>query len=168
MRARIRLRQDSDIDACVRLLERIHRCDAYPAHWPTDAARWLSPKGMLAAWVAEQDGQIVGHIGLRSGSVENHATVWSAAVGVPREKLAAITRLFVSHDNRGLGLGEALLHNACDDASARGLRPALTVVQTHRAAIRLYERRRWTCISTEPWSEADESKNLLHYVSPSR
>ncbi len=49
----------------------------------------------------------------------------------------------------------------------RGLRPVLDVVETNRDAIRLYERRGWQRVFTEPWREArDERLELHYYVAP--
>ncbi|MGZ3418844.1 MAG: GNAT family N-acetyltransferase [Polyangiales bacterium] len=70
---------------------------------------------------------------------------------------------------RGGGIGGALLDVACACAAARGLHPALDVVETNGDAIRLYERRGWKRVATEPWSEARDGKTLLHYyVAPRR
>jgi GNAT superfamily N-acetyltransferase len=105
MAARIRLRADRDLEECARLLETVHCADGYPAHWPEDPVRWLSPRVMLDAWVAEDAGRIVGHIAFRAGTADASAAVWSDATGLPPEKLASITRLFVSRDSRGNGGG---------------------------------------------------------------
>jgi GNAT superfamily N-acetyltransferase len=162
MAARIRLRADRDLEECARLLETVHRADGYPAHWPEDPVRWLSPRAMLDAWVAEDAGRIVGHIAFRAGTADASAAVWSDATGLPPEKLASITRLFVSRDSRGNGVGRALLDVACAEAVGRGLHPALDVVETNLAAIRLYEQRGWRRILSEPWAASD-GKTLLHY-----
>jgi hypothetical protein len=43
----------------------------------------------------------------------------------------------------------------------------LDVVETNRDAIRLYERRGWQRVFTEPWREArDERLDLHYYVAP--
>jgi ribosomal protein S18 acetylase RimI-like enzyme len=64
-------------------------------------------------------------------------------------------------------VGRALLDAACAEAAARGLHPALDVVETNRDAIRLYEGRGWQRVLSEPWTAAQDSKTLLHYyVAP--
>jgi GNAT superfamily N-acetyltransferase len=167
MAARIRLRADGDLSECVRLLETVHRVDGYPTYWPDDPARWLSPRAMLDAWVAEDDGRIVGHIALRAGTADASASVWSDATGLPSEKFASIIRLFVSCDSRGAGVGRALLDAACAEAASRGLRPALDVVETNHDAIRLYERHGWRRVRSELWAAAHDGNTLLHfYVAP--
>jgi len=169
MAVRIRLRSDDDLGECVRLLETVHRADGYPTYWPDDPARWLSPRAMLGTWVAEADGRIVGHIALREGTADASASVWSEATGLPPEQLASITRLFVSLDSRGAGVGRTLLDAACTEAATRGLHPALDVVETNHDAIRLYEQRGWRRVRSEAWVAAQDGKTLLHYyVAPAR
>jgi len=166
MSARIRLRAVGDLNECVRLLETAHRADGYPTYWPDDPARWLSPRAMLGAWVADNDGRIVGHIALRAGTADASAAVWSEATGLPPEQFASITRLFVSRDSRGAGVGGALLDAACAEAAARGLHPGLDVVETDHDAIRLYEQRGWRRVRSEPWAAHDGKTLLHHYVAP--
>jgi GNAT superfamily N-acetyltransferase len=163
---RIRVRSDGDLDACVRILETVHRADRYPTYWPDDPASWLSPSAMLGAWVAEDDGRIVGHIVLTAGTAEASASVWASATGLPREQFAAITRFFVSPDTRSAGVGGALLDAACAEAAAHDLRPALDVVETNRDAIHFYERRGWQRVHSEPWAAAEDGTLLHYYVAP--
>ena len=169
MAVRVRLRSEPDLPDCVRILEAVHRADRYPTYWPDDPARWLSPRAILGAWVAEDDGRIVGHIVLRSGTAEASAAVWASATGLPPEQFAAITRFFVSLDSRGAGVGGALLDAACAEAAAQELRPALDVVETNSDAIVFYERRGWQRVRSEPWAAAADGKTLLHYyVAPAK
>jgi GNAT superfamily N-acetyltransferase len=166
---RIRLRSERDLPECVRILETVHRVDGYPTYWPDDPAHWLSPRAMLGAWVAENDGRIVGHVLLRSGTAEASASVWASATGLPPEQFAAVTRFFVSPDSREAGAGGALLDAALAEATARGLHPALDVVETNLDAIHFYERRGWQRVHSEPWAAAEDGKTLLHYyVAPAK
>lgn len=167
MAVRIRLRADDDLGECVGLLETLRSADRYPAFWPDDPARWLSPQAMLGAWVAEADGRIVGHVALGAGADDTGASIWSEATGFPPEQFASITRLFVSTDSRGVGVGHALLDAACAEAATRGLHPALDVVETDHAAIRLYEQSGWRRVHSDAWTADREGKTLLHYyVAP--
>jgi GNAT superfamily N-acetyltransferase len=144
----------------------LHRSDGYPVSWPEDPVGWLSPTGTLAAWVVEVDDRIAGHVALRAVAADSGAAVWSDATGLPPDRLAAITRLFVSPDDRGAGLGGALLDAACAEAATRDLRPVLDVTAKDRAAIRLYDRRGWRRAHSEPWAFAPETM-LHYYVAPS-
>jgi GNAT superfamily N-acetyltransferase len=163
---RVRTRVDGDLDECVRLLEAVHRADAYPMYWPDDPARWLTPGAMLGAWVAEHEARIVGHIALRAGSADASARVWAEATGLPPEEFGSISRLFVSLECRGAGIGRELLDAACAEAAARGVHPALDVVETNRDAIRLYEQRGWRRVFSEPWAASDGNTLLHYYVAP--
>lgn len=167
MAVRVRPRVDGDVDACIRILEAVHRQDGYPTHWPSDPVRWLSPRELLEAWVAEDDRGPVGHIVLRAATADPSAAVWSNATGLPAERLVATTRFFVSRERRGAGVGGKLLDAACVSAASRGLRPALDVVGTNRDAIRFYEHRGWQCVHSEVWADAHDGETMLHhYVAP--
>jgi GNAT superfamily N-acetyltransferase len=134
----------------LRILDAVHRADAYPTHWPEDPQSWLTPSGLLGAWVAEVDNLIAGHVALRAGA-----------------RPAEITRLFVAGESRGRGVGRALLEIALREAAVRGLKPEIEVVETNRAAIALYERAGWRRISSEPWVDAADGRTLLHrYTAP--
>ncbi|WP_432140516.1 N-acetyltransferase family protein [Streptomyces sp. bgisy084] len=142
----IRRRQDRDLDACVAVLAEVHTHSGYPHHWPDDPARWLTPDGLTAAWVAEADGTVAGH----------------AALCGPE-----VSRLYVAPAARGAGLGGRLLRAVEAEAAARGLRPVLEVKTTDTAAIALYERLGWLRRATEPqdWG-AGEVVTVHRYAAP--
>ena len=164
---RIRARTAADLERCARVLARVHEADGYPHHWPPDPARWLVPRGLLGAWVAvaEAPEAIAGHVVLCAATAEASAAVWSGATGLAPERLAAVTRLFVAPESRGLGLGRRLFETACAEAAGRGLRPALDVVETNRSAIALYERLGWQRVASELWAFARELR-LHYYIAP--
>src|ERR1700722_15557434 len=118
----IRPRQPGDPDACVAVLRRVHDRSGYPGRWPADPAHWLTPEGLIAAWVAEHEGAIVGQVGLAQG--DQHPGLLQA-VGRPVGELVEITRLFVDPAVRGAGLGRELLAAASSHAMTSGLRPVL-------------------------------------------
>ena len=162
-RMAVRTRVDSDLDECVRLLAEVHRLDGYPIFWPADAAGWLSPRGMLGAWVAEDGGRVVGHVALAAIGPGQRADAWSDATGLPPAGLASTTRLFVAGASRGAKVGSSLLGQACAAAAQHELYPVLDVVETNRDAIRLYERHGWRRVHSEPWADARDEQLLLHY-----
>jgi GNAT superfamily N-acetyltransferase len=161
----IRARRRDDIGACVALLADVHAADGYPMYWPADPPNWLAPDNMLAAWVAEHEHALLGHVALCSAVGESAAPLWSAAYGLAPEHIAAVARLFVSPSARGRGLGAALLAKACAEARARGLRPALEVLDHDRGAIALYERTGWRRVASAPtpWALASGGQAVLHY-----
>ncbi|MGD3111290.1 N-acetyltransferase family protein [Streptomyces sp. YGL11-2] len=151
----IRRRNDADLDACVAVLAEVHTHSGYPHHWPADPARWLTPDGLVAAWVAEVDGAVAGHAALCGNEV---------------------SRLYVAPGAHGSGLGARLL--ATVEAEARGLRLVLEVKTTNTAAVALYERRGWVRCGTErqEWAvggaagavKAVEAVEVHRYEAPAR
>jgi len=163
----VRPREDGDLDALVAELEAVHREDRYPAYWPREPARWLSPRGLFGAWVAEAGSRVAGHVAVAAVDGGHAAEVWRT-VGLAPEELASMSRLFVAPAERGAGLGQALVDAACEEAARRGLHPVLDVVETNRAAIALYERRGWERIAAEPWREARGAELTLYYYAAPR
>lgn len=162
----IRPRQPGDLDACVAVLRRVHDRSGYPGRWPADPAHWLTPEGLIAAWVAEREGAIVGQVGLAQG--DRHPGLIQA-VRRPVGELVEITRLFVDPAVRGAGLGRELLAAASSHAMTSGLRPVLEVVDDAGPAIALYERSGWRLIGTDTatWTTADGvHPGLRYYLSP--
>ncbi|GGU74151.1 hypothetical protein GCM10010211_45000 [Streptomyces albospinus] len=150
----IRRRNDVDLDACVAVLAEVHTRSGYPHHWPAEPARWLTPDGLTAAWVAEVDGAVAGHVALCGGEV---------------------SRLYVSPAAHGSGLGARLLATVEAEAAARGLRLVLEVKITNTAAVALYERRGWARRGTErqEWTVggaagAVEVVEVHRYEAPAR
>ena len=143
----VRPRTDEDLAGCVRALEAVHSADGYPTRWPVDPAGWLSPSGCAAAWVAHDDvmGSILGHVCIVHGVDD---PMVASLTGVSTDRLASVSRLFVSPAarGRGLGLGTSLLAAVSSWTSARNLRLMLDVVDDGAPAIRLYERIGWRLV----------------------
>ena len=97
-----------------------------------------------AAWVAELDGQIIGHVALRSSSSAAVVAMASEALRLPADRLGVVARLLVSPQHRRHGTGRSLLEVACGHAHARGLWPILDVVTHQQGAIALYDKCGWT------------------------
>jgi GNAT superfamily N-acetyltransferase len=162
---RIRARRDDEIDACVALLADVHAADGYPLHWPADPPHWLAPDRLLAAWVAEDEQTVIGHVALCGAVGDAAAPLWSAASGLPPEQLAVVAKLFVAPRARGHGVGAALLAHAGAEARRRDLRPAIEVLDHDRGAIALYERTGWRRVASlpAPWASASGDQALLYY-----
>ncbi|MFF2074961.1 GNAT family N-acetyltransferase [Kitasatospora sp. NPDC058162] len=145
----VRRRRAADLADCVRALGDVHATDGYPAEWPERPAAWLTPDGLLAAWVAEADGRIAGHVGLiRSGPGDLAPGLWSLRTGGRPELTALIGRLYVAPAARGLGAGTRLLAHAVVHARTLGLHPVLDVLATDTAALALYRRLGWTLLGS--------------------
>ncbi|WP_223167992.1 GNAT family N-acetyltransferase [Nonomuraea sp. SYSU D8015] len=142
----IRDRTPEDLAACVEALAEVQAVDRYPVDWPDDPAGWLTPDGLVRAWVAAEAGIVLGHVAL-TGDLE-------------------ITRLFVTPAARGRGVAALLLHTV--RAAAR-TPLKLQVSSEGTAAIRFYERSGWRRVgsSRATWlNAAGEPALVHHYVSP--
>lgn len=104
-----------------------------------DFAFWLLNEDALERWVAVIDGEVAGHISL----TDPHAYLSNALDGMgfeaqARNGICEVSKFFVDPLARGAGVGSFLLDAALRSARARGLQPALAVVDTSLAARRLY------------------------------
>ncbi|MGW2154971.1 GNAT family N-acetyltransferase [Nonomuraea sp. NPDC001699] len=145
----VRLRTPADLDACAAALRLVHNADRYPVDWPADPLGWLTPQGLLSAWVAVTEDQVLGHVGL---------------AGTPEGP--EVTRLFVAPAARGRGLAPLLLDTVRKAADGPVL---LEVSDEGRAAVALYERLGWRRVGSTRarWlNAAGEPALLHHYVSP--
>jgi GNAT superfamily N-acetyltransferase len=162
----LRRTEPADLDGCVAMLRRVHEINGYPSRWPADPGPWLTPAGQVAAWVAEVDGQLAGHVGLVQG-VPTPCLL--RATGRDPGELGGIVRLFVDPAARRQGLARGLLDVAAAHARASDLVPVLDAVADSAPAIALYERAGWRLAGTETatWvTPAGLVPTLRCYVGP--
>lgn len=140
-------REPGHLDACVEVLRAVYRTSGYPTNWPPDPARWLTPRGMIAAWIASAgDLPVAGHVLLVRRS--------------PAE--AEVSRLFVAPAAHRQGVARALLERAV----CSGLDLSLEVAGHLRGAIALYRQAgfRLTSTSRASWTTpAGQPVTLHHY-----
>lgn len=151
-RLSIRARETADLPRCVEALMEVHVADRYPISWPSDPARWLSPPGLLRAWVAERLGAIVGHVAV-TGS----------------ESSTLVSRLFVIPSVRKQAIGRRLLGHAQTWAMGSGHSVMLEVAELgDGAAIALYERAGWkhTRSTEASWRTPEGAPVTLRYYAP--
>jgi GNAT superfamily N-acetyltransferase len=155
----VRARRSEDLERCVALLREVYEADRYPFIWPADPASWLAGRDELGAWVAEDDGKLLGHLSLHRTDSARARPEWREATESPAASLAVLSRFFVSPQARGRGVGGALMRRAEEHAAARDLRLVLDVAAHNQAAIAFYERRGWrrvgpaeVALSAEPWT----------------
>jgi len=165
----IRERRESDLALCLEMAWVIKARDGYPPVGPLDIENFLAPAEQLAAWVAEADSTIVGHIALHAGS--DYATTRLAAeyLGRPQSDLGLIARFFVDPGHRRSGVGRALLAQATIASAERGLHPVLDVATELTPAIALYESLGWRRagrVVLEVWDEPPVAMDV--YVAPAR
>ena len=112
---------------------------------------WRLLKGTItltAAWLAERDAAVVGHICVAG---------------------ATVSRLFVDPVARGLGCGELLLDAAQAYAARDGLTLMLDVIDDGGAAVALYERlgRRLVELRPADWTGPDGRRPVVRiYAAP--
>jgi len=139
----VRPRTDDDLDACVRMATIIRDLDGYPTRRPLDLREFLASPDAFGAWVAEREGQVVGHVALHRHSTPEVLAMASQALLRPVEQLGVVARLLVSPDTRREKVGLTLLNTASSEAIRRDLWPILDVVTTFEAAVNLYESCGW-------------------------
>lgn len=163
----IRRKGEEDEAQCFDLLMQVHESDGYPLYLPEDVPAFITPEYELAAWVAEVDGRIVGHVALHRASVDPTLAAAQRATGLPTERLAVVSRLFTAPALRRAGIGRALLRCATGQAASRGQRAVLDVGKTLTAPVALYESEGWVRVDSLALPVAPNAVlDLWVYVSP--
>jgi GNAT superfamily N-acetyltransferase len=135
----IRRREAADLDRCVQVLTAVHQTSGYPANWPADPGRWLTPDGIVCAWVAATpDVPVAGHLILRRPGAGTAGE--RPGAGAAGDRTAEVSRLFVAPGARRQGAAQALLDQAIGWATARELDLELDVTDELGPARALYER----------------------------
>jgi GNAT superfamily N-acetyltransferase len=139
----VRPRRPADLDPLLELTHRVKAADGYPPRGPVDVDGFIAPPQELAAWVAELDAQVVGHVALHDTGADDTMDLAAKATGRAPEQLALVARVLVSPGARRRGVAQALLATAVADAHDRGRHPVLEVAVHFDAAIALYESCGW-------------------------
>ena len=107
----VRPRAAADLPALVAVLEAQRPASGYPVRWPLPfpAEEFIARRTELAAWVALDGDDVVGHVALLDVAPGWEADGWGAGTGRPASALAAVAVLFVDPDASGRGVGSALL-----------------------------------------------------------
>lgn len=155
----VRPRRDGDLSTLLPILQRTHETQRYPMRAAAVRADWLAAPNELAAWVAEHQGAVVGHIALhptaspgQDPGADDASAQWQRATGVAADRLAVVSRLMT--DGSVPGSGTALLAHAVNAARSEGRAPVL-LVDPSSAALGFYRRRGWHRIGTaaQQWGE---------------
>ena len=173
----IRPRREADLPELGRLLLEQQPVSGYPHHTPLTITGedFVRRPGQHAAWVAEEDGRLLGHVAISVPAdpatlPEGDAGLvraWMDAHGRPHERLGEVVLLFVSLAAAGTGVGRRLLATAVDAMDEGGLAPCLDVHAHGESALRLYRRSGWREVgSARPsWLEP-ESPDVVVMVLP--
>jgi GNAT superfamily N-acetyltransferase len=151
----IRLRTDADRPALLAALKATHEVDKYPV-LPTHVTwEWLLEGDDGMAWVADDAGEVLGHIAVAEAEEDPDAL--------------SMHRLFVRPDARSRGVASALLTTVETYSRILGQNLFLEVVSHNTDAIRLYENRGWVRVGgyTASWTAPDGSHPEINlYASP--
>ncbi|AKT51480.1 GNAT family N-acetyltransferase [Arsenicicoccus sp. oral taxon 190] len=147
----VRPRRDADVPELARLLLEQQPTSGYPYRnpLPFPPEDFVRRGGELASFVAERDGELLGHVAVTrarepepgpAGDVER---AWERGHGRPWPELAVIGSFFTTLAARGTGAGRALHDTAVAEIRRQGLLPCLDVLPTHERAYALYPRLGW-------------------------
>ena len=173
----IRPRRDADLPQLGRLLLEQQPASGYPHRTPLTgtAEAFIRRPGQRAAWVAEEDGRLLGHVAISVPAdpatlPEGDAGLvraWMCAHERPHDALGEVVLLFTSLAAAGTGVGRRLLATAVAALDEGGLAPCLDVHAHGAGALRLYRRTGWQEVgrARPSWLEAD-SPDVVVMVLP--
>ncbi|MEU1347583.1 GNAT family N-acetyltransferase [Streptomyces sp. NPDC005795] len=163
----IRRRQARDLAEAAEVLTAVHETDGYPVEGVEDPEAWLSPDGLLAAWVAELGGHVVGHVAVNNPQPGDEvARLWSEKNGAESSQVGVLARLFVASDARKGPTGKHLMDAAVSYARANKMCLVLEVLTKDAAAIRLYERLGWQRFGETTHTFAGKQFDAACFVAP--
>lgn len=163
----VRVRRPKDLPACARLLRVVSTEHQYPARWPDAPRSWLAGPDVRTAWVAEEHGEILGHVAV--GTVPRNGLArmrWQEITGHDTGELGRVSRLFVRRRVRHRGIASALLDVAVADLRAHDLLPVLDVVSTSVDGIAFIQSQGWRLLAADPWGSKTERMRIHYYAAP--
>ncbi|MDX3364061.1 GNAT family N-acetyltransferase [Streptomyces sp. ME02-6978.2a] len=134
---------DDDLAGAATALIEVHHTDGYPVEGVEDPEAWIKSDAVLAAWVAEGDGRVMGHVAVMKPQGEAAVRLWTKQSGDNDDHVGVLARLFVVKEARKQAAGQRLMDAAMTYARAHDRRLVLDVMTKDAAAIRLYERLGW-------------------------
>lgn len=151
--------------ACLAVLQAVHSADGYPSTLD-DPHGFLVPAHEVGSWVGVHDGAVVGHVALHRPATSATLDAASRTTGLPPERLALLSRLFVAPAARGLGVARSLVRTAVAAAREEGRRAVLDVGRDFAPAVALYEAEGWSRACADRQVVASEVFDVWVYVSP--
>lgn len=155
----IRPKTVHDLPRLTQCIQIMYRECHYPVLLPPNPTDFIDPPHQLGAWVAEDQGEVVGMVMLRP--MKTPLPDWwpyAKAQGVlSPDDLAMLGRLFIIPSAQRKGLAQQLLRVAQTEAQALGKRAVLEVHHQAKPAIALYQQEGWQHLGrfTAAWREAD-------------
>lgn len=162
-----RQRKPGDLPTLVTLLESVYRTDGYPVDGVADASSFLSPPGLICAWVVTINDQVVGHVLISEPKPHDSAVAAWAKQGGDSLLAAVMGRLFVDSKARVKGVGKLLVQTAAEWAGMKGKRLTLEVLDNRRAARAIYEGLGWHRIGESTHEDGQGGRFATGlYISP--
>ncbi len=158
----IRARRPADVPGLVALLAEQQPTSRYPLRWPLPfpVEQFLVRSTEEAAWVAEVDGVLAGHVAVTLPTGE---LAEAFARAHPGREVAEVSVLFTGLAARGSGVGGRLLDTAVAAIRDGGRTPALDVLPGHSVAVQVYRHRGWVEVARArpAWLPPDQPDVLL-------
>ncbi|MFC4498846.1 MULTISPECIES: GNAT family N-acetyltransferase [Streptomyces] len=163
----IRPFEDTDLPGAAAALTDVHATDGYPVEGVARPEEWLRSEDVLASWVAEVEGRIVGHVAVMRPRGEGAVSLWAEQSADDEQHIGVLARLFVVRDVRNRAVGAQLVRTAMGYGVSHGRRLVLDVMVKDQAALRLYERLGWlrTGRTTHHFG-AGQSIEAICYAAP--
>lgn len=163
---RIRPRRPGDLPRLVELLGEQQPTSLYPLRWPLPfpPEEFIVRSSEEAAWVAEVDGDVAGHVAVTRVTDELDPLFRRAC---PDRDLASVSALFTGLAVRGLGVGGRLLDTAVAAVRDSGRLPVLDVLPAHSTAVEVYRHLGWVEVGTaRPAWLPDHQPDVVLMVLP--
>lgn len=167
----IRPKTVQDLPRLTECIQMMHKDHQYPVLLPPNPTNFIDPPNQLGAWVAEDQGEVVGLVMLRPIKIPppNWWPYAKAQDIQSPDDLAMLGRLFVLPNAQRKGLALQLLRVAQTEAQALGKRAVLEVHHQAKPAIALYQKEGWQKLVTltASWHEADGHHPQIHiFLAP--
>ncbi|WPG99760.1 putative GNAT domain, acyl-CoA N-acyltransferase [Acrodontium crateriforme] len=162
MLATIRRRTDADLDACIQLLAAVNAKDGYPVEGISGGKAFLGPG---PAWVAEMEGRIIGHVGIKQASMDDVSVAlwWKLH---PGDRVAVLGRLMVHPGVRGAGIASKLIEAGTLWARDNQRRLVLFGLPHNTGALQLYQKLGWHHYGNTTHTFDGREWTALCYSSP--
>lgn len=141
----------------------------YPLVWPLPypPEQFIVRASERAAWVAEVDGELAGHVSHTVVPDDETGRIWSTGAGRPIDELGCLSVLFVGPQCLSTGVGGRLLDTAVAQIRAAGLTPVLDVTRSHSNASAVYRHRGWQHVGDgRPAWLPDDQPDVEFFVLP--
>ncbi|KAK5107192.1 hypothetical protein LTR62_001638 [Meristemomyces frigidus] len=145
-----RVRADADMDGCIEVLGHVYATDGYPVQG-LDHARQFLTEGIEQAWVAVNNGKIIGHAAVSPATDSDVSVVLWRRLYPGKPSIAVLGRLFVDPEQRGSGAATYLLEAADSWSEHARCRLVLFALEKDQVAMKVYKRRGWTEYGTVPY-----------------